>query len=96
MEFIRNLRQCHQDFQKHVKEAQNRPLNGENGDGGCDVSVEYELQPGHEHLELADVSIKIPIPSGVGAPVIGSCDGDYNHDIRKNVLEWNLPIIGKY
>ena len=60
------------------------------------MSVEYELQPGHEHLELADVSIKIPIPSGVGAPVIGSCDGDYNHDIRKNVLEWNLPIIGKY
>jgi len=74
------------------------PLNitcwpNENGDGGCDVSVEYELQAGHEHLELADVSIKIPVPSGVGAPVIGSCDGDYNHDQRKNVLEWNLPII---
>ena len=76
------------------------PLNitcwpNENGDGGCDVSVEYELQSGHEHLELQDVSIKIPIPSGMGAPVIGSCDGDYNHDSRKNFLEWNLPIIGK-
>lgn len=74
------------------------PLNitcwpNENGDGGCDVSVEYELQSGHEHLELQDVSIKIPIPSGMGAPVIGSCDGDYNHDSRKNFLEWNLPII---
>jgi len=46
-------------------------------------------------LELADVSIRIPIPSGVGAPVVGSCDGDYNHDSRKNILEWNLPVIGK-
>ena len=62
-------------------------------DGNCDVSVEYELQ--QDHLELADVSIRIPIPSGVGAPVVGSCDGDYNHDSRKNILEWNLPVIGK-
>ena len=65
----------------------------ETGDGNCDVSVEYELQ--QDHLELADVSIRIPIPSGVGAPVVGSCDGDYNHDSRKNILEWNLPVIGK-
>lgn len=57
------------------------------------MSVEYELQ--QDHLELADVSIRIPIPSGVGAPVVGSCDGDYNHDSRKNILEWNLPVIGK-
>jgi len=63
----------------------------ETGDGNCDVSVEYELQ--QDHLELADVSIRIPIPSGVGAPVVGSCDGDYNHDSRKNILEWNLPVI---
>ena len=56
------------------------------------MSVEYELQ--HDHLELADVSIRIPVPSGVGAPVIGSCDGDYNHDSRKNFLEWKLPLIG--
>ena len=47
-----------------------------------------------EHLELADVSIRIPVPSGVGAPVVGSCDGDYNHDSRKNFLEWKLPVIG--
>ena len=65
----------------------------ETGDGTCDVSVEYELQ--QDHLELADVSIRIPVPSGVGAPVIGSCDGDYNHDSRKNFLEWKLPLIGK-
>lgn len=62
-------------------------------DGGCDVSVEYELQDGHTHLELADVTIRIPVPSGVGAPVIGSCDGDYKHDSRKNFLEWTLVVI---
>ena len=66
----------------------------ETGDGSCDVSVEYELQ--QEHLELADVSIRIPVPSGVGAPVVGSCDGDYNHDSRKNFLEWKLPVIGTF
>jgi len=81
-----------------TQEEDQMPLNitcwpNENGDGGCDVSVEYELQSDHEHLELQDVSIKIPIPSGVGAPVVGSCDGDYNHDARKNILEWTLPII---
>jgi len=81
-----------------TQEEDQMPLNitcwpNENGDGGCDVSVEYELQDAHQHLELQDVSIQIPIPSGVGAPVVGSCDGDYNHDARKNVLEWNLPIV---
>lgn len=24
---------------------------------------------------------------------VGSCDGDYQHDTRKNVLHWNHPII---
>jgi len=63
----------------------------ETGDGNCDVSVEYELQ--QDYLELADVSIRIPIPSGVGAPVVGTCDGDYSHDSRKNFLEWKLDVI---
>lgn len=31
--------------------------------------------------------------SGVGAPVVGECEGDYRHDSRKNVLEWRLPVI---
>ena len=48
-----------------------------------------------DYLELADVSIRIPIPSGVGAPVVGTCDGDYSHDSRKNFLEWKLDVIGK-
>jgi len=81
-----------------TQEEDQIPLNitcwpNENGDGGCDVSVEYELQDGHQHLELADVKINIPVPSGVGAPVISSCDGDYKHDSRKNFLEWTLPVI---
>ena len=32
----------------------------ENGTGGCDVNIEYELQ--NEDLELLDVIISIPIP----------------------------------
>ncbi|XP_051521858.1 coatomer subunit delta-like [Myxocyprinus asiaticus] len=58
---------------------------------GCDVNIEYELQD--EALELNDVVITIPVPSGVGAPVIGDLDGQYNHDSRKNILEWSLPVI---
>lgn len=58
---------------------------------GCDVNIEYELQ--EESLELNDVVITIPVPSGVGAPVIGDLDGEYRHDSRRNVLEWTLPII---
>uniref|UniRef100_W5M7N7 Coatomer subunit delta n=1 Tax=Lepisosteus oculatus TaxID=7918 RepID=W5M7N7_LEPOC len=58
---------------------------------GCDVNIEYELQ--EEGLELNDVVISIPVPSGVGAPLIGDLDGEYRHDSRRNVLEWCLPVI---
>lgn len=61
------------------------------GSGSCDVNVEYELQA--ENLELSDVKIIIPTPSGCGAPVVGDCDGSYSHDSRKNQLVWNLPVI---
>lgn len=62
----------------------------ENAEGGCDVNIEYELE--HSRLELQDVSITIPLPVGA-TPTIAECDGDYNHDSRKNVLQWNLPVI---
>lgn len=62
----------------------------ENGEGGCDVNIEYELE--HTRLELQDVSIQIPLPMGV-APTVAECDGDYHHDSRKNLLQWNLPIV---
>lgn len=32
----------------------------ENGAGGCDVNIEYELQG--DDLELVDVTIAIPVP----------------------------------
>lgn len=62
----------------------------ENADGGCDVNIEYELE--HTRLELQDVCITIPLPMGI-TPSIAECDGDYHHDSRKNVLQWNLPVI---
>ena len=65
----------------------------ETGSGSCDVNIEYELQS--EELELQDVTISIPTPSGCGAPVVGDCDGSYNFDQRKNLLTWTLPIIDK-
>uniref|UniRef100_A0A1B6C3S5 Coatomer subunit delta n=1 Tax=Clastoptera arizonana TaxID=38151 RepID=A0A1B6C3S5_9HEMI len=62
----------------------------ENGQGGCDVNIEYELE--HSHLELNDVDIYIPLPIGC-APKITECDGDYKHDHHKNSLTWSLPVI---
>lgn len=62
----------------------------ENAEGGCDVNIEYELE--HTRLELQDVCITIPLPMGI-TPSIAECDGDYNHDSRKNQLQWNLPVI---
>nr|KAF6463913.1 archain 1 [Rousettus aegyptiacus] len=61
------------------------------GAKGKDVNIEYELQ--EDNLELNDVVITIPLPSGVGAPVIGEIDGEYRHDSRRNTLEWCLPVI---
>lgn len=61
------------------------------GSGSCDVNIEYELQA--DNLELQDVSIAIPTPSGCGAPVVGECDGNYNFDAKKNLLIWTLPLI---
>ncbi|XP_074653755.1 coatomer subunit delta-like [Tubulanus polymorphus] len=57
----------------------------------CDVNIEYELE--NEDLELNNVVISIPVPSGVGAPVVNECEGEYTHDSRKNILEWHLDVI---
>lgn len=62
----------------------------ENGEGGCDVNIEYELE--NTKLELQDVTIAIPLPMGI-TPSITECDGEYNHDSRKHQLLWNLPVI---
>lgn len=60
-------------------------------DGQCDVNIEYELQ--QEELELKDVTITIPVPHGVGSPVVGEIEGDYHYDHKRSVLEWQLPVI---
>jgi len=63
----------------------------ENGQGGCDVNIEFELE--NTALELQDVVISIPIPSGVGAPTVSECEGEYNYDSRKGALLWQHTII---
>lgn len=62
----------------------------ENGEGGCDVNIEYELEA--QHLELQDVTITIPLPMNV-QPSVAEYDGTYNFDSRKHILQWNLPVI---
>lgn len=62
----------------------------ENGQGGCDVNIEYELE--HTRLELNDVTINIPLPIGC-TPIVTECDGEYKHESRKNLLQWVLPLI---
>ncbi|XP_030564379.1 coatomer subunit delta [Drosophila novamexicana] len=62
----------------------------DNGEGGCDVNIEYELEA--QHLELQDVAIVIPLPLNV-QPSVAEYDGTYKYDARKHVLLWNIPII---
>ena len=63
----------------------------DNGAGGCDVNIEFELE--NTELELRDVVITIPIPHGVGAPNVAECEGEYTHDTRKGALLWQHPVI---
>lgn len=67
----------------------------EAGGGNCDVNIEYELE--QEQLELNNVVISIPLSShgggGSGSVVVNECDGDYHHDSRRGVLEWQLAVI---
>lgn len=60
-------------------------------DGQCDVNIEYELL--QDNLELNDVVISIPVPHGVGGPVVGEVDGEYHYDHKHSVLEWQLPVV---
>lgn len=62
----------------------------ENGQGGCDVNIEFELE--HENLELNDLSITIPLQHG-SVPVVNECEGDYRHDPRKSQLLWTVPVV---
>lgn len=62
----------------------------DNGSGGCDVNIEYELE--HEEKELNGVTVTIPLPPHC-SPNVTECDGDYNYDSRRNTLTWSLALI---
>lgn len=63
----------------------------DNGQGGCDVNIEFELE--NSELELNDVTIAIPLPHGCGTPNISECEGDYTHDTRRQQLLWQHTVI---
>ncbi|XP_031549783.1 coatomer subunit delta-like [Actinia tenebrosa] len=60
-------------------------------DGQCEVNIEYELL--QDNLELKDVVISIPVPHGVGGPVVGELDGEYHYNHKQSQLEWQVPVI---
>lgn len=62
----------------------------ENGFGGCDVNIEYNLE--HAELELNNVTVTVPLPFG-NAPVIQECTGVYSYEPKKNVLIWSVAVI---
>merc|ERR550539_1310089 len=79
-------------------EESNIPLSincwpSDNGSGGCDVNIEFELE--NTDLELQDVVITIPVPHGVGTPNVAECDGDYTMDTRRGALLWQHPLIDR-
>lgn len=63
----------------------------ENGSGGCDVNIEFELEK--SDLELHDVVISIPVPHGSGSPNVSECEGEYTHDTRRGALLWQHTLI---
>lgn len=65
----------------------------ENGAGGCDVNIEYNLEK--TEMELNEVTITIPLPSGSPSPVINECEGEHEYDRARCCLVWRIPIIDK-
>ncbi|XP_022648612.1 coatomer subunit delta-like [Varroa destructor] len=61
----------------------------DNGNGGCDCNLEYQLE--HPHLELKEVVIEIPCHGN--PPVVHECEGEYNFESRRNALEWRIQLI---
>ncbi|MCL4130776.1 UNVERIFIED_CONTAM: hypothetical protein GTU68_035659, partial [Idotea baltica] len=65
----------------------------ENGSGSCDVNIEYTLEC--EDMELDDVTIVLPLMSGVPPPVINECEGEHEFDKLHSSLIWRIPVIDK-
>ena len=62
----------------------------DNGQGGCDVYIDYKLV--QDQLELQDVIFAVPIAHGAGAPVVSECVGNYSYE-KLGCLLWQLPVI---
>jgi len=58
------------------------------------VVIEYELtQP---DFVLDDVSIVVPLPNGTRTVIVETVTGGtYTHNQKRNMLEWQLPVIEK-
>ncbi|KAK8723406.1 hypothetical protein OTU49_011692 [Cherax quadricarinatus] len=65
----------------------------ENGAGGCDVNIEYNLEK--RDMELNEVTITIPLASGAPPPVINECEGEHEYDRTHCALVWRIPVIDK-
>nr|CAD7438436.1 unnamed protein product [Timema bartmani] len=58
----------------------------ENSQGGCDVNIEYELE--HDHLELNDVCIAIPLPVNEDVAMCGEVtDADIVTEVLNNNIQ---------
>ncbi|KAB7496718.1 Coatomer subunit delta [Armadillidium nasatum] len=65
----------------------------ESGSGSCDVNIEYTLEC--KEMELDNVTIVIPLASGVPPPVINECEGEHELDKLHSTLIWRIPVIDK-
>lgn len=65
----------------------------ENGAGGCDVNIEYNLE--NKEMELNEVTITIPLASGAPPPVVNECEGEHEYDRGHCALVWRIPVIDK-
>lgn len=67
------------------------PSPAEDGSGACEVMIEFELEA--KQLELRDVVITIPLPSGVepnlDQPEVGTVD------VEDGVIEWHLDEVSE-
>ncbi|QRV94597.1 Adaptor complexes medium subunit family [Ceratobasidium sp. AG-Ba] len=60
------------------------------GDGTCEVNIEWELE--NKELDLQDVTISIPLPSGA-YPTVASHTGSWNINPATHSLDWITPQV---
>uniref|UniRef100_A0A6A7FSG6 Coatomer subunit delta n=1 Tax=Hirondellea gigas TaxID=1518452 RepID=A0A6A7FSG6_9CRUS len=63
----------------------------EDGNGNCDVNIEYTLED--RSLELNNVTITIPLCTGAPPPSVHNCDGSHEYDRSHNALVWSIALL---